>query len=136
TSQADPNKSATATLTLAPVMVSVSPASGTLFVGQTQQFTATVTNATNTAVTWSLSPASAGTISAAGVYTAPASIASQQTVTITATSQADPNKTATATITLAPVSITVGPSTTTLAASQAQQFSASVSNATDTSVTW
>jgi hypothetical protein len=61
----------------------------------------------NTAVTWSLSPV-VGSITAAGLYTAPASISSSQTLTVKATSVADPTKSATATAALnPPVSVTV-----------------------------
>ena len=70
------------------VSVSVSPTAVALYASQTQQFTAMVSNTANTAVTWSLSP-STGTISSTGLYTAPASIATQQTVTVRATSVAD-----------------------------------------------
>src|SRR5690242_7299383 len=52
------------------VVVSVQPLTATLAPGATQQFTATVTGASNTAVTWD---ASAGTISADGLFTAPQS---------------------------------------------------------------
>ena len=85
----DSTQSASATVTLMPpVAVSVTPASATLSDGsQQQQFTANVINAINTAVTWTISPSGAGTISATGLYAAPANIASQQTVTVTATSQ-------------------------------------------------
>ena len=108
------------------ISVTVSPPSATLSAGQTQQFTASVTGSSNTAVTWSISP-SAGTISAGGLYMAPASIASQQTVTVTATSQADPTKSATATVTLSPtVSVTVAPPSVTLSAGQTQQFTANM----------
>jgi hypothetical protein len=48
----------------APVTVSVTPATATLYGGQTQQFTASVTNTSNTAVTWKITPAGTGTISA------------------------------------------------------------------------
>ena len=76
-----------------PVAVSVTPASATLSDGsQQQQFTANVINAINTAVTWTISPSGAGTISATGLYAAPANIASQQTVTVTATSQTGPDQ--------------------------------------------
>jgi len=60
------------------VSVSISPTSQTVGYGSTQQFTATVSGATNTAVTWSVSSSSSssssqiGTISSSGVYTAPA----------------------------------------------------------------
>jgi len=104
TSTADTTKSATATVTLEPpVTVTVSPTTATLNGGQTQQFTATVGNTTNLAVAWTVTPATgAGTISSSGLYTAPASVAAQQTVTITATSQANTTKSAAATVTLEP----------------------------------
>src|SRR5207253_315891 len=69
--------------------------------GLTQQFTASVTGTSNTAVTWT---ASTGSISSTGSYTAP-SVASLLTATVRATSQADTSKSATATITLNPTSI-------------------------------
>ncbi|MCP5120705.1 MAG: hypothetical protein GY953_58675, partial [bacterium] len=101
-SVADPTKKATATVTLTPpVGVTVSPASVTLGQGQKQQFTAAVTNTGNSGVTWSRSPG-IGSVNSSGLYTAPASISSQQTVTVTATSMADPSKKATAVGTLKP----------------------------------
>src|SRR2546429_130321 len=59
------------------VSVAISPTSATVGAGGTQQFTATVTNTNNTAVTWQVNGvpggnATAGTISSAGLYTAPA----------------------------------------------------------------
>jgi uncharacterized protein YjdB len=136
TSQANSSISASASVTLSPVSVTVSPATKTLFVGQSQTFAASVTNASTTAVTWSISPANAGSITSAGVYTAPSSIATQQNVTVTAVSQADSSKSATATVTLVPVSLSVSPSTKTLFGGQSQQFSATVTNAGDTGVVW
>jgi RHS repeat-associated protein len=82
------------------ITVSVSPSATTLFSGQTQQFTATVNNSANSAVSWTISPAGVGSISSSGLYTAPPSVTALQTVTITATSQADTSKSATATVTL------------------------------------
>lgn len=52
--------------------VSVSPASATVPAGGAQQFLATVTGATATAVSWSVEEAAGGTITATGLYTAPA----------------------------------------------------------------
>ncbi|MGA2084000.1 MAG: DUF2341 domain-containing protein [Terracidiphilus sp.] len=83
------------------ITVSVSPSNVTLFATQTQQFTATVNNSANPAVTWSISPAGVGSISSSGLYTAPSTVAAQQTVTVTATSQADTSKSGTAAVTLA-----------------------------------
>jgi len=54
-------------------------------------------------VTWSLSPP-VGTISAGGLYVAPASLAGPETVIVTATSVASPGNFATATISLTPSS--------------------------------
>jgi len=55
-----------------------------------------VANATDQAVSWT---ATAGTISAAGLFTAPV-VAAGTAVTVTATSVADPSKTASATVTV------------------------------------
>jgi hypothetical protein len=87
----------------AAVSVSVTPPSANLSSSQSQQFSATVANTLNTAVTWSISPAGAGTIGSTGLYTAPGWISVQQVVTVTATSVADPSKSATAAVTLSNV---------------------------------
>lgn len=84
------------------IAVSVTPGSAVLQTGVAQQFTATVSNTTNTAVAWSVNNIpggnpSVGTVDANGIYTAPAAVpAPTPTVTITATSQADSTKTASA----------------------------------------
>ncbi|MBV9743700.1 MAG: hypothetical protein JO099_08045, partial [Acidobacteriia bacterium] len=96
----DSTRSASALVTLVPVSVTMTPVSATLFNGDTQQFNATVTGTTNTAVTWTISP-NIGNITA-GLYTAPNNISTTQTVTVTATSVADTTKFAFATITLSP----------------------------------
>ncbi|MCB9620689.1 MAG: Ig-like domain-containing protein [Sandaracinus sp.] len=76
------------------VTVAVMPDEVTLEAGATQTFTATVMGAADTSVTWS---ASAGTIDAAGNFTAPAEAGS---VTVTATSVEDTSVSATATVTV------------------------------------
>ena len=120
----------------AQVSVSLMPASVTLAPSQTQMFIASVANSSNTAVTWSLNPA-VGSISNRGVYTAPAAIATAQTVTVTATSAADSTKAAIAAIALTPaVSVSLTPTTATLGPSQTEAFLASVANSSNTSVTW
>lgn len=93
--------SQTFTLQVLAVSVTLSPTSVTLSSRQQQQFTAAVTNTSNTAVTWTLNP-NVGTISSSGRYRAPAVILSRQQVMVTAASAADPTKSATATITLTP----------------------------------
>src|SRR5437879_9198524 len=79
------------TRTPIPVIVTIAPVSATVAAGGTQQFTATVQNTSNTAVTWQVNGvtggnATVGTISSSGLYTAPASPA---TVTVTAVSWGD-----------------------------------------------
>ena len=135
TSAADATKSASATVTLTPVTITVSPTSATLSAGQTQPFTSTVTGSSNTGVTWSVSP-SVGTVTTGGVYTAPSSISSSQTVTVTATSAADATRSASATVTLTPVTITVSPTSATLSAGQTQPFTSTVTGSSNTGVTW
>jgi DNA-binding beta-propeller fold protein YncE len=72
---------------------------------QTQQFTATVQNTTNTAVTWQVSGVTGGnttigTISSAGLYTAPDPVPNPASVTVTAVSQADTTQSASASVSL------------------------------------
>jgi serine protease len=77
-----------------PVAVSVSPSSASLQAGMgSQAFQATVTDTTNTVVTWQVNnvpggSATLGTISSAGVYTPPAAVSSTLKVTVTAVSVA------------------------------------------------
>jgi hypothetical protein len=89
----------------AAVSISISPTSSTVGGGSTAQFTATVRNTTNTAVTWQVEGvtggnATAGTISTGGLYTAPLEIPAGGTVTVTAVSQADTTKSASANVTI------------------------------------
>src|ERR1700736_532604 len=81
------------------VKVSVSPASATLVSNQKQQFTATVSGTSNTGVKWS---ATAGSIDASGLYTAP-TVTSQTNAVIKATSNVDSLKSSSAAITVDPV---------------------------------
>lgn len=84
----------TTTLTVAAagtVTVTLSPRNASVTTSQTQQFTATVTGSSNTAVNWSVDGAAggnaaAGTISASGLYTPPAVTGAH---VVTATSQAN-----------------------------------------------
>ncbi len=138
TSVADPARSATALVTVNPagaVAVSLTPTSATVSPGATQQFTATVTGSANTNVTWSVTGGNAnGTVSATGLYTAPANSGSYSVV---ATSVADPSKSATATVTVnAPITVTVSPAGLTVPTGTTQQFTAAVSGTANQNVTW
>jgi hypothetical protein len=136
TSVADNTKSASAAVTVstAPVVsVSISPASASLLASGTQQFTASVTGSSNTAVTWA---ATGGAISTSGLYTAPATAG---TFTVKATSVADNTKSASAAVTVstAPVvSVNISPASASLLTSGTQQFTASVTGSSNTAVTW
>jgi uncharacterized protein (DUF1800 family) len=82
------------------VQVTVS-GGGQVRLGSTAQLTATVTNTTNTAVTWQVNgvtggSTATGTISATGLYTPPTVIPTQNTVTIAAVSVASPTVSGTA----------------------------------------
>jgi hypothetical protein len=100
TSTAVPGARTSVTVTLnTPVTINLTTSAVTVPAGQTQQMTAVVSGSANTAVTWAISP-SLGSISASGLYSAPATVASTQTVTVTARSVADASKYATSIVTL------------------------------------
>ncbi len=93
--------------TLAAVSITLKPGSADVGPGQTQQFTATVVNSSDTAVTWQVNGTTggggtAGTISASGLYTAPPTTPSPDTLVITAISKADTSKQAKAGILIVP----------------------------------
>lgn len=106
TSTADTTKSATATVSLdSGIRVSIAPLSATVGLSETFQFLATVTGTTNTAVNWSVNDvaggnSTVGTISATGLYTAPATLPSPASATIKAVSAADNSRSANVTLTL------------------------------------
>jgi hypothetical protein len=140
---ADETKSATASVTVNPVSISVSPGTAALGASGTQGFSALVQNTSNQSVTWSVTdsagssdPATAGTIAADGLYTAPAAISVVSTVTVKAISEADTSKSATAQVTLHPLTIAVSPDAVTLGAQATQVFAADVKYGSSTAVTW
>lgn len=126
------------------VIVTVSPTGGSVLLGNSQTFSATVTNATNTNVTWSVNripngSASTGTISSTGVYTAPADLPSPATVNVTATSEADTTKSANAQITItSDIAIAMTPSTAGVELGATQGFHATITSAghPDATVRW
>jgi hypothetical protein len=87
------------------VTVFIPSAGFNVLLGNTLQFTATVTGSSNTSVSWSVDgvvggSSTTGTISESGLYTAPGHLPSQATVSVTATSRADSSKSATVQLTL------------------------------------
>ncbi len=122
------------------VTVAVTPPSASVAVSKSQQFTASVTGITNTAVTWSVTGGAAnGTISASGLYTAPSTVPNPAQVKVTATSQADAAKSGSANVTVtagSTVVVMVSPSTATVANFGTQQFMATVNASSSTAVNW
>src|SRR5580704_8352730 len=119
------------------VSVTLNQSTASVAVSTKMPFTATVTGTTNTAVTWSVDSVSGGnstvgTISTAGVYTAPSLVG---THTVTATSVADTSKTASAAVTVTGV-VSVSPASVDVVATQTQQFSATVQGFSSSTVTW
>lgn len=117
-SNADPSKSASAAIsvtsttgtvavTISPLYAFVAPSNGG---PSTRQFFASVTGSTNSNINWTVqsgvtgqgcSGAACGSINSTGLYTAPTTAPSPNSVSVIATSQADPTKSATAAIAIA-----------------------------------
>src|SRR5205085_2323652 len=119
------------------IAVSITPAAASTTAGGTVQFTGTVTGSTDTRVIWSVKESSGGQISASGLYQAPAAVGTYHVV---ATSTADTSKSASAELTVQapppPVAVTIAPETITVDHDATQQFTASVTGATNTAVSW
>ena len=128
----------------APVTVSVTPANATVLLGNIQNFSAMVSNAADTRVTWAVNgivggTSALGTITAEGIYTAPGDLPSPAIVEITATSVADPSKSATAQVTVASdVSVALSPGAANVELGAALGLQAGVTSAghPDTTVRW
>jgi len=90
------------------IAVAISPASASIPIYGTQQFTTTVTDASDAQVTWSLGGApcsggqNCGSISAKGLYVAPGVIPNPNPITVTASAQSDGPTPATAQVTITP----------------------------------
>jgi hypothetical protein len=136
-----------------PISVAVTPASVAVILGDTQAFAATVTNTTDISVSWSVNgvpggDAAVGTITTAGLYTAPGDLpaagasapqASTANVQITAVSHADATKSASASVTVtSDVAVTLAPSAAAVELGSTRSFHAAVSSSghPDTSVRW
>ncbi len=125
------------------IIVSISPTDVNVVVGKSLQFTATVADTNNQAVTWSVVGGTGkGTISSTGLYTAPATVPTPAQVTIMAVSQKDPTKSDTAAVTVTAttvpsnVTVVVSPNAPSVANYGTQQFTATVTGSTNTAVTW
>lgn len=147
TSLADVTVSASSTVTISSpstVSVSVSPIQVVLATSGQQQFSAHVSGSSNASVTWSVSGigcvnGSCGSISSAGLYTAPSSVPTSPTITVTAVSVANPTKSGSASIVVQPaslVSVSITPKSAQVASGGQLHFAATVTGATNTGVVW
>ena len=132
-------KTATATITVSLVPVAtvrILPGSASLLVGQTQQLTATASDASGNALTgrvvaWSSANPAVATISAQGLVTAVAAGSANMTALVEGRSA-----TMTVTVTTVPVSsVSVTPASASLTAGGTQQFTASAFDAGGTVLT-
>lgn len=143
------SNTATITITAPKVGISVTPTTASITVGGTQTFAATVTGTSNVGVGWYVNGilngnSTVGTITAtststgsSAIYTAPQNAAGNTAVTIMAESTAINTITASANVTVTPIVLSILPATPVLlpVAGQ-QQFTASVTGTTNTSVSW
>jgi hypothetical protein len=107
-----------------PVTITISPTTANVRAADSQTFTDNLSNATNHTVTWAVNGISGGnstvgTISSAGVYSAPSTLPNPNTVTVSVTSAQDANVSAGSTVTLwnpTPAISSVSPTTFTAGA--------------------
>ncbi|HEV2616580.1 MAG TPA: hypothetical protein VGU63_08245 [Candidatus Acidoferrales bacterium] len=145
-------------INVVPVSVTVSPASASVAVNQRASFTATVSGASNPAVTWTVNSVANGNLSLGQIcapasnpcvppsgnetsvdYLAPQTQPQPNTVTLTATSQAAPAKSGSAQITITPAAqpgVSIAPFYAFLSPSQPFHFIANVTGVSNTAVTW
>jgi hypothetical protein len=151
TSMADSSVARNLNVTLAappppppPVKLALSGAS-TVTLGTSSRYAATVTGSSDTTVIWSVNGVvggdrTVGSISATGLYTAPANPPQSSKVTIMATSVADPSVAQTLLVVLDPPTtptVTLALSgVTTVTLGTSSQYAATVKGSTNTSVTW
>jgi hypothetical protein len=126
-------------------VVSISPAAASVQTGAPLQFTATVVSPSATTITWSVNSivggnSTLGTVSSAGLYTAPASVPNPPTVTVRATSSAQtfPYGAAIVTITAAPANatVTVAPLDAATPTGTTVQFASNLNGTANAAVTW
>jgi Cytochrome b5-like Heme/Steroid binding domain/Bacterial Ig-like domain (group 2) len=120
------------------ISVALAPTNAATTVGDTLQFTPTVTNSTQ-GVAWTVAPANLGSISASGLFTATTAGGG----TITATSLQDATRSASATVTVTAatppptgtIAVSISPAAATVNQGSKVRFRASLTNSTG-GVTW
>jgi hypothetical protein len=136
-SHADPGRSASASVSVSTISVTLSPQTTTVAPGGMQQFTALVTGSADPRVSWTVTEGpQGGSIDGAGTYTAPAGTG---TFHLVAASIADPGQTATAVVNVARpagVWVSVTPRTADLPPGGTALLAATVTGTLDTRVIW
>jgi len=124
--------------------VTVAPATASVLLGEPQTFTASVTNATNAVVSWSVNGipggnATVGTVTPGGVYTAPAILPSPVTVSVQAISAANTADSGASVVTVtSDISVSASPLAMSLELGSSAPLTATVNSAgnPNRSVTW
>ena len=117
-----------------PILVIVTPDLSSVLLGGTVSFTSTVSNTTDTVVLWSVNQlpggsAQVGTITADGIYTAPADLPPGGVVQVTATSHADKTKSGSAQVSItSDIFVSVAPGLSHLELGASQSFTAAISS--------
>ncbi len=150
TAVADPSKLASLAISINPgVGVTVSPTAVTVALGDSINFTGTVTGATNTNVDWDVNGivggnTTLGTVSSSvgntgqALYTAPINVPAANPVAVHAHSSANPAATATAIVTIGSqtISVSLAPGAAVLSVNYRQTFRAQVQNSSNTGIGW
>jgi len=126
------------------IAVTIAPNSGTVLLGNTLPFSATVANSSDTSVFWSVNGISGGspqvgTISADGLFTAPADLPSGGKVQVTATSHGDSSKSSTAGVTVSSdIAVSFSPISSSVELGALQSFRASIASSgkPDPAIRW
>jgi hypothetical protein len=133
----DPSKSGSTTTRI--VAITITPTRAQLYVGATEQFSATISGATSSSVTWLVSGvaggnSTVGTISATGLYTAPRQVSSLA-ISVQAASFEAPSVYANADLSVLG-QIVISPQNPQVSVGATQQFTATILGANDPQVTW
>jgi len=116
------------------ITIAIAPNSGTVLLGNTLSFSATVANASDTSVFWSVNSISGGspqlgTISPDGLFTAPADLPAGGKVQVTATSHADSSKSSTVGVTVSSdIAVSLSPVSSSVELGALQSFRASITS--------
>ena len=129
-----------------PVIITLSPASAQPFAGTTVSFTASVQNGGSSAVNWQVNAiqsgnTTVGTISDAGIFTAPDIVPNPPTVTVTAVLKSDPTKSASSSVTIQSQSsihgpLSLSPVLSSVTTSQSLQLQVTTSGVNNNQVNW